>query len=58
VLDVQGYCDVLIALRADPLKQKFHLQVVEPMGDGQKKTRFVRMPNLDQDLDERRGHLE
>jgi hypothetical protein len=31
--DVQGYCDVLIALSAGPLISQFHLQVLQPMGD-------------------------
>jgi hypothetical protein len=31
VQDVQGYCDVVIALTAGPLKSNYHLQVVEPM---------------------------
>jgi hypothetical protein len=30
VHDVQGYCDVLIALTAGNIKQTFHLQVVQP----------------------------
>ena len=31
--DVQGYCDVLIALSAGPVTSQFHLQVVQPMGE-------------------------
>ena len=33
--DVQGYCDVLIALSGGPLTSQFHLQVVQPMGGSQ-----------------------
>jgi len=31
VQDVQGYCDLLIALSAGPASSQFHLQVVEPI---------------------------
>ena len=30
--NVQGYCDVLIALTAGPVSSQFHLQVVQPIG--------------------------
>jgi hypothetical protein len=32
--NVQGYCDVLIALTAGPATSQFHLQVVQPMAGG------------------------
>jgi len=34
--DVQGYCEVLIALSAGPVTSQFHLQVVQPMEGSQK----------------------
>ncbi len=33
--NVQGYCDVLIAVTAGAVVSQFHLQVVEPIGGGQ-----------------------
>jgi hypothetical protein len=47
--DVQGYCEVLIALTADPVKSHFHLQVVQPMGGGPQRTHRARIPKPNPD---------
>jgi len=49
VQDVQGYCDVLIAVTGGPVESKFHLQVVEPMGGGQQGTHQARIPKFNPD---------
>jgi hypothetical protein len=36
VLNVQGYCDVLITASAGPASEQYHLQALQSMGGGQK----------------------
>lgn len=49
VQDVQGYCDVLIALTAGPIKSQYHLQVVTPMGGGKQGADRARVRKPDRD---------
>jgi hypothetical protein len=53
--NVQGYCEVLIAVTAGAVTAQFHLQVVEPMGGGQQGKRGGDVPRFN-DGDSPRAH--